>query len=115
MFCAYDLNDHFVTSVKAVLYIINDFYAAVLSSEGSASSKCGLLRKLNVFGRLRGFIYTELLMKIYYPHFLLSSKVYSSNVSICPLIIEALLHRQGALQWVCTFSQEKLIPYIYIA
>ncbi len=37
--------------------------------------KCEKLRRLNVFGRLRGYIYNELLAKIYYPRFLQSYQV----------------------------------------
>ena len=50
--------------------------AAVLSDgASSATEKCEELKRLNVFGRLKGHIYHELLMKVYYPRFLQSYEV----------------------------------------
>jgi len=54
----------------------------VLSSDCSASSKCKELKKRNVFGRLRGYIYHELLVKIYYPRFLHSNQVGKESCAV---------------------------------
>ena len=45
------------------------------ASERSAIEKCEELKRMNVFGRLKGHIYHELLMKVYYPRFLHSYEV----------------------------------------
>lgn len=49
---------------------------AVLADKSRAAlEKCEELKRMNVFGRLKGYIYHELLMKVYYPRFIQSYPV----------------------------------------
>ena len=52
---------------------------------------------MNVFGRLRGYIYTELLLKIYYPRFLRSTQVRDVLILlwVCASVNEDHLLKEG--------------------
>ena len=55
---------------------------SVLEDDGkTAAEKCEQFKSLNVFGRLRGFIYHELFTKIYCPQFHNSPQVGSLLMS----------------------------------
>ena len=77
-----------VVGILCALKVSNLILFLVLEDDGkTVAEKCEQFKSLNIFGRLRGFIYHELFTKIYCPQFHNSPQVRVHTLISCDLTL----------------------------